>query len=511
MLHTVNRFRQVYASAIFFRQSKSMFVLALFTGLSLFGASANAQSSACAANETLQTFSFAAPNNWTAGSAGPLTFTLGAGASAVTITATATLADIVAGNPVTAPSGTFADSMFFLVDRAAVGNSNVLNLVFSKPVNKMRLVATDLDSNSNGAGKYQDAVTFTGTGPSGAVTPTATATSALVVITGNTATSSATATNAQNCDTTASAQCNATFNYAAPVTTVSMSYFNGATANGNPPNQAIGIAGLGFCVQNPDLTLVKDDGGASFVAGSTGTYTFTVGNVGSAATSGTATVKDILALGMSFGAPLTPGGANAAAWTCVRSTTTNTNDTATCTTTTAIAASGSSVFTLPVAVASTVANGTTLTNRAKVFGGNDPNKVAETTTGAISACVSDSLAGAVVNAGCGFETTPITTAASVVITKTDGKTIATAGGTNNYVVTLTNQGPSVANGAIVTDAVGAGLTCPAANIVTCSGAVNGAVCPAGPLTIASLTGAGIPVTTLPVNGALQFAYTCSVN
>ena len=502
MQNTLSQFKQIC-----FKASSAFVVALLFSVVFALPMAANAQSSACAANESLQTFSFANPNTWPAGSAGPLTFTLGAGANAVTITATATLADIVAGNPVTAPSGTFADSMFFLVDRAAIGNTNGLNLVFSKPVNRMRLVVTDLDSNDQGTGKYQDAITFTGTGPSGAVTPTATATSALVVITGNTATSSATATNADNCDTTASAQCNATFNYAAPVTAVSMTYFNGPTAYGNPPNQAIGVAGLGFCVQNPDLSLVKDDGGASFVAGSTGTYTFTVSNVGSAVTSGTTTVKDILPAGMSFTAPLTAGGTNGGLYTCVVSTTTNANDTATCTTTTAITAGGTNVLTLPVTVASTVASGTTLTNRAKVFGGNDPNKAAETTTGAISACPSDSLAGAVANAGCGFETTPITTAASVVITKTDNKTIATSGGTNNYVVTLTNQGPSVANGVIVTDVVGAGLTCPAANIVTCTGAA----CPAATSTIGILTGAGITVTSLPVSGSLQFAYTCNVN
>ena len=272
----------------------------------------------------------------------------------------------------------------------------------------------------------------------------------------------------------------------------------------------MGLAALGFCVQNPDLSLVKDDGGVSFVAGSTGTYTFSVSNTGSAATSGTTTVKDILPLGMSFGTPLTPSGTNAAAWACVRSTTTNPNDTATCTSTTAIAATGSSTFTLPVSVASTGLAVLTLTNRAKVFGGNDPNKAAEATTGAISACASDSLAGGVANAGCGFETTLITAAASVVITKTDNKAVTVAGGTNDYIVTLTNQGPSVANGVIVTDVVGAGLTCPGTNVVTCSGAVNGAVCPAAS-TISTLTGAGITVATLPVNGALQFAYTCNVN
>ena len=485
--------------------------IAISTSLMFVGLSAQAQSAACAANESLQTFSFAAPNNWPAGAAGPLTFTLGAGANAVTITATATLADIVAGNPVTAASGTFADSVFFLVDRTVIGNTNALNLIFSKPVNNMRLVITDIDSNDQGTGKYQDAITITGTGPSGAVTPTATATSPLVVITGNTATSSATATNAQNCDTTTSAQCNATFNYTAPVTAVSMTYFNGPTAYGNPPNQAIGVAGMGFCVQNPDLALVKDDGSVSFVAGGTGLYTFSVSNVGSAATSGSTTIKDILPAGMSFTAPLTAGGANGAALTCSVSTTTVSSDTATCTTTTPIAAGATGVFTLPVSVASTVASGLTLTNRAKVFGGNDPNKPAETTTGAISACGSDGLAGAVANAGCGLEATPITAAANIVIAKTDNKTTATSGGTNNYVVTLTNQGPSVANDVIITDVVGAGLTCPGTNAVTCTVTGAGAVCPAEPLTIANLTGAGITVATLPVNGALQVAYTCNAN
>jgi uncharacterized repeat protein (TIGR01451 family) len=101
--------------------------------------------------------------------------------------------------------------------------------------------------------------------------------------------------------------------------------------------------------------------------------------------------------------------------------------------------------------------------------------------------------------------------ASISITKTDNKAITTSGIANNYVITITNQGPFPADGAVLTDAVGSGLTCPAGNIVTCSGATNGAICPAGPLTIANLTGPGITVATLPVNGSLQFAYACNVN
>lgn len=265
-----------------------------------------------------------------------------------------------------------------------------------------------------------------------------------------------------------------------------------------------------FCPAN--LSLVKA-ATTSFVSGSSGTYSFTVTNVGSFATSvattGTTTVKDVLPAGLSFDTPLTPGGANAASWTCIRSTTTNANDTATCTTTTAIAAGGSSVFTLPVSVASNL-GGSTLNNRAKVFGGGDPNKATETTTGAITACASDDLAGAVANAGCGFEATLITAAASLVIAKTDNKTLATSGATNSYVVTLTNQGPSEANGVILTDVVGVGLTCPASNVVTCLVTAGSAACPAGPLTFADLL-TGIGIATFPNASSLQFTYTCNVN
>jgi uncharacterized repeat protein (TIGR01451 family) len=487
-----------------------------FAGVFAVPTAANAQATGCLANETAQTISFATPN-WVAGAGGPVVYngvTANAGNATATVTAATanTVATPAPASPNTQQSGGFADAFYYLVNRTTAAGSNVFTITFNKPVRNLKITATDIDTIDAGGGgvdggKYQDAVTFTGNGPSGAVVPTATS-GALVTVVGNTATAANTGTTASNC-AAASANCNAVFTYAAPITSLSMSYFNGPLAAGDPPAQVVGIANIGFCVQNPDLSLVKDDAGASFAAGSTGTYSFAVSNTGSAATSGTTTVKDILPAGMSFSAPLTLGGANAAAWTCAVSTTTSTNDTATCTSTTAIAAAGSSTFTLPVSVVAT-AGGTTLTNRAKVFGGGDPNKAAETTTGTIAACPSDSLAGAVANAGCGFETTPIISAASIVITKTDSKDVATVGGTNAYVVTLTNQGPSPASGVILTDTVGAGLTCPAASAVTCTVTGAGAVCPAGPLTFASLT-AGVAVATLPINGALQFAYTCNVN
>jgi uncharacterized repeat protein (TIGR01451 family) len=105
---------------------------------------------------------------------------------------------------------------------------------------------------------------------------------------------------------------------------------------------------------------------------------------------------------------------------------------------------------------------------------------------------------------------PVVSQASIVITKTDNKDTTTVGGINDYVITLTNQGPSPAGGSVLTDVAGAGITCPAATAVTCSIITAGAICPAGPLTFASLT-AGITIATLPANSGLQFAYTCSVN
>jgi uncharacterized repeat protein (TIGR01451 family) len=96
----------------------------------------------------------------------------------------------------------------------------------------------------------------------------------------------------------------------------------------------------------------------------------------------------------------------------------------------------------------------------------------------------------------------------MVIAKTDSKAITSSGSANNYVVTLTNNGPSAADGSVITDVVGAGLTCPAANVVTCTPA-GGASCSAGPFTIANLTGVGIAIPTLPATGSVQLAYTCT--
>jgi hypothetical protein len=102
-------------------------------------------------------------------------------------------------------------------------------------------------------------------------------------------------------------------------------------------------------------------------------------------------------------------------------------------------------------------------------------------------------------------------AIALTITKTDSKTEAISGGINDYVILVSNAGPAAADGSVVTDEPGAGITCPATNTVICTvTGTGGAVCPTGPLTFANLT-TGINLATFPANSGFSFAYACNVN
>jgi|GEM_PF-6411540 len=104
--------------------------------------------------------------------------------------------------------------------------------------------------------------------------------------------------------------------------------------------------------------------------------------------------------------------------------------------------------------------------------------------------------------------TTMTRSSNITITKTDGVTQVTAGLTTNYIVTVTNGGPSAAIGALVRDLPGAGL---ALQSVACSTATSGAVCPsAAGVTLANLTGSGIAV-DLPATGSLAFSVVALIN
>ena len=104
--------------------------------------------------------------------------------------------------------------------------------------------------------------------------------------------------------------------------------------------------------------------------------------------------------------------------------------------------------------------------------------------------------------------------ASLEIAKTNGVGTVTAGGTTNYTVTVSNLGPSAANGSVVKDAVGADLSCPT---VTCATLTGGAACPAAlplgtPVNVGSTnffsTGEAIP--TFPASSTVVFRVSCMV-
>lgn len=87
-----------------------------------------------------------------------------------------------------------------------------------------------------------------------------------------------------------------------------------------------------------------------------------------------------------------------------------------------------------------------------------------------------------------------------------------SGAQSTYTVVVTNGGPGPAVNAVISDTPGAGITCPAANVVTCASPAAGA-CPAGPLTVANLT-AGVTLGTLPAtvgSNTVTFTFNCNVD
>ena len=133
------------------------------------------------------------------------------------------------------------------------------------------------------------------------------------------------------------------------------------------------------CLQpapTPDLTIAKSHTPTNFTIGSTGTYSFTVNNIGTLGTSGTITVTDTLPTGLTVNGgaagAITEGGTDAANWTCTSNG--SAPQTITCTSSTAIAATGSSVFNFAVNVGASTAVGTnSITNTATVSGGGQTN------------------------------------------------------------------------------------------------------------------------------------------
>ncbi|MBI1766701.1 MAG: ExeM/NucH family extracellular endonuclease, partial [Acidobacteria bacterium] len=219
--------------------------------------------------------------------------------------------------------------------------------------------------------------------------------------------------------------------------------------------------------QVADLAITKTDGVTTATPGGSVTYTITASNAGPDPVTG-ATVAD------TFPAALT------CTWTCVgagggtctASGSGNINNSVN------LPSGGSVTYTASCSIA---ANATgTLSNTATVAA---PGGVSDPTPGNNSATDSDTLA----------------PQADLAITKTDGVTTATPGGSVTYTITASNAGPSNAPGATVADTFPAALTC----TWTCVGAGGGTCTASGSGNINNSV-------NLPSGGSVTYTASCSI-
>jgi len=217
-----------------------------------------------------------------------------------------------------------------------------------------------------------------------------------------------------------------------------------------------------------DLGITKTDGVTTATPGGSVTYTIVASNPGPSNAPGS-TVAD------TFPASLT------CTWTCVgagggtctASGSGNINDTAN------LPAGGSVTYTASCTISASATG--TLSNTATVTA---PAGVTDPTPGNNSATDSDTLAAQ----------------ADLAITKTDGVTAATPGGSVTYTIVASNAGPSNATGATVTDTFPASLTC----TWTCVGAGGGTCTASGSGNIGDTV-------NLPTGGSVTYTASCTIS
>jgi uncharacterized repeat protein (TIGR01451 family) len=247
---------------------------------------------------------------------------------------------------------------------------------------------------------------------------------------------------------------------------------------------------------DPNLSLTKTDGTTQLISPSTNAYTFTVVNSGVSASSGSISVSDKLPAGLSvLPGALATTGANAAAWSCNAANTTDIF----CQSSTSITSGGTSTFAITVDVLS--ANGTSVTNLARVAGGGDPAKPApaDAATGVANAalCTANNSP-----AGCALDTDTVL-APNLQLTKTDSTLSVTEGGATTYTLMVSNTGGTATFGAIrVVDVLPTGVTFSGAspftmNAFTCTVTAPNIVCDRA--------------TALAANTSATITFTVSIN
>jgi uncharacterized repeat protein (TIGR01451 family) len=217
-----------------------------------------------------------------------------------------------------------------------------------------------------------------------------------------------------------------------------------------------------------DLAITKTDGVMTATPGGSVTYTITASNSGPDNVIG-ATVSDLFPTSLT--ATWTCAGVGGG--TCTGSGSGNISDMVN------LPSGGSVIYTVTAAISPSATG--TLSNTAIITA---PADVIDPTPGNNSATDTDVL----------------TPQANLAITKTDGVTSATPGGSVTYTITASNAGPSNVTGATVADVFPAFLTA----TWTCVGAVGGSCTPSGSGNISDMV-------NLPSGGSVTYTVTAAIS
>lgn len=281
-------------------------------------------------------------------------------------------------------------------------------------------------------------------------------------------------------------------------------YASGATANVAGSNYSGLVAGP--TTENvtllPDLSVTKSTNTPTFTLGATPLSYIIVGRnngrpiadqvyAATQATDQSATtilstspaITDTLPSGMTLKAlTVSP----AATWTC----------TPNASSTTFTCSASSAVF--PMAASTNLVTVTASVNVSSTACPGPQINSATITTAAIGDAVPSNNTGTV--------TTPINCNVNLTVTKTDGKTTVTAGGTTSYTVTFASLGPAAGDGSVVLDTPSSGLSC---TVASCTAAGTG-VCPASGLWPNLLSAGGLTLTSFTSGATVSFVVTCNV-
>ncbi len=215
----------------------------------------------------------------------------------------------------------------------------------------------------------------------------------------------------------------------------------------------------------PDLAITKTDGVATAVPGGSVVYTITASNGGGVTATG-ATVADTFPAILTCTWTCTGAGGG----TCTASGSGNISDTVT------LPASASVTYTATCAISASATG--TLSNTATATFAGDTNPANNSAT----------------------DTDTLTPQANLGISKTDGVTTATPGGSVTYAITASNAGPSNASGSTVADTFPASLTC----TWTCAGAGGGTCTASGSGNIGDTV-------NLPSGGSVTYTASCNIS